>query len=178
MASEIKVDTISEKTSANGVSIDGLKIKDVTSGSVMSKPILQVVTGTTSTDTGALAVTSFTDSNLSASITPSSSSSKILVLIQQTLSLYRDSSLEIYGFINIVRGSTEVFESYAMGRPAPILLNPVNLAYVDSPSTTSATTYKTQVRCDTTANSGSIRANYPSTAGESPSSMHLIEIAG
>ena len=28
MASEIKVDTISEKTSANGVSIDGLKIKD------------------------------------------------------------------------------------------------------------------------------------------------------
>ena len=33
MASEIKVDTISEKTSANGVTIDGLKIKDVTSGS-------------------------------------------------------------------------------------------------------------------------------------------------
>jgi len=28
MASEIKVDTISEKTSANGVTIDGLTIKD------------------------------------------------------------------------------------------------------------------------------------------------------
>ena len=28
MASEIKVDTISEKTSANGVAIDGLTIKD------------------------------------------------------------------------------------------------------------------------------------------------------
>ena len=28
MASEIKVDTISEKTSANGVTIDGLLIKD------------------------------------------------------------------------------------------------------------------------------------------------------
>ena len=39
MSSEIKVDTISEKTSAGGVTIDGLKIKDVSSGSVMSKPI-------------------------------------------------------------------------------------------------------------------------------------------
>ena len=28
MASEIKVDTISEKTSANGVTIDGYKLKD------------------------------------------------------------------------------------------------------------------------------------------------------
>ena len=28
MASEIKVDTISEKTSANGVTIDGVNIKD------------------------------------------------------------------------------------------------------------------------------------------------------
>ena len=28
MASEIKVDTISEKTSANGVTVDGLSIKD------------------------------------------------------------------------------------------------------------------------------------------------------
>ena len=37
MASEIKVDTISEKTSANGVTIDGLNVKDsalVTAGSV------------------------------------------------------------------------------------------------------------------------------------------------
>jgi hypothetical protein len=81
MASEIKVDTISEKTSANGVSIDGLKIKDVTSGSVMSKPVLQVVTGTTTTDTGAITSTSFTDTGLSASITPSSTSSKILVIV-------------------------------------------------------------------------------------------------
>lgn len=180
MASEIKVDTISEKTSANGVSIDGLKIKDVTSGSVMSKPILQIVTGTTTTDTGALAVTSFTDSNLSASITPSSSSSKILILIQQGLSLYRDSNLEITGFINIVRGSTEIWEGHAIGRSAPLLINPVTLAYVDSPSTTSATTYKTQVKCSETANSGSIRANYQSTASstDGPSSMHLIEIAG
>ena len=28
MASEIKVDTVSEKTSANGVTIDGVSIKD------------------------------------------------------------------------------------------------------------------------------------------------------
>ena len=37
MASEIKVDTISEKTSANGITIDGVNIKDsaiATAGSV------------------------------------------------------------------------------------------------------------------------------------------------
>jgi len=39
MASEIKVDTVSEKTSANGVTIDGVNIKDskiVTANSVDS----------------------------------------------------------------------------------------------------------------------------------------------
>ena len=40
MASEIKVDTISEKTAANGVSIDGLTIKD--GGITTGKPITEV----------------------------------------------------------------------------------------------------------------------------------------
>ena len=39
MASEIKVDTISEKTSANGVTIDGLKVKDSTITSGNSVPV-------------------------------------------------------------------------------------------------------------------------------------------
>ena len=110
MASEIKVDTISEKTSANGVSIDGLKIKDVTSGSVMSKPVLQVVTGTSSTDTS-VASTSYTDTTLSASITPSSTSSKILILVSQTAAVSRDSGTAI-GYLNIMKDSSQIWEGY------------------------------------------------------------------
>ncbi len=48
--------------------------------------ILQVVTGTTTTDT-AVTSTSYTDSTLSASITPSATSSKILILVSQTISV-------------------------------------------------------------------------------------------
>ena len=81
MSSILKVDTINENSSGGGVTIDGLKIKDVSAGSVMSKPILQIVTGTTATDTGVQAETSYTDTGLSASITPTSTSSKIMVMV-------------------------------------------------------------------------------------------------
>jgi|TARA_B100000035_G_scaffold62862_1_gene50886 hypothetical protein len=178
MSSIIKVNTVEERDAGNGVTIDGLKIKDVTSGSVMSKPVLQVVTGTTNTDTGSIASTSFTDTGLTASITPSSTSSKILVVVQQNSSVYRDSSLEIYGYINIMRDSTEIGEWFAQGRPAPVLIGPVNIMYLDSPNSTSALAYKTQIKASTTDNGGLVRANQFSTSGESPSSIHLIEIAG
>ena len=177
MASEIKVDTISEKTSANGVTIDGLKIKDVTSGSVMNKPILQVVTATTTTDTGALAVTSFTDTGLTASITPSSTSSKILVFINQTLNAERNTG-EMIGIVNVVRDSTEIGEWFYKSGSGFISLSIKTIAVVDSPSSTSSVTYKTQIKGSTTADSGKVRANQQSTSGESPSSIHLIEIAG
>ena len=177
MSSIIKVDTIQEKTSANGVSIDGLKIKDVTSGSIMSKPILQVVIATTTTDTGNLAVTSFTDTGLSGSITPSSTSSKIMVFVSQTLNAERNSG-DMQGIVNIVRDSTEVGEWYYKAASGMVGPFHVALSVVDSPSSTSSITYKTQIKGNTTADDGKVRANQQSTSGESPSTMHLIEIAG
>ena len=179
MASEIKVDTISEKTSANGVTIDGLKIKDVTSGSVMSKPILQIVTGTTATDTGVTAVTEFADTGLTASITPSATSSKIMVIVSQTLQVKRDGSNEQTGYVNIMRDTTEIAEYY-YASPSNGLQGPeqTSITFVDSPSSTSSLTYKTQIKAETTSNSGSVRANQQSSSGESISSIHLVEIAG
>ena len=50
--------------------------------------------------------------------------------------------------------------------------------YLDSPSTTSATTYKTQIKASTTANSGAVRAQQDSSLSDRNSSIHLIEIAG
>ena len=155
---------------------DKLKIWDGSAWQeVGSSVILQIVTATTTTDSGVIASTSFSDTGLSAAITPSATSSKILVMVQQTLNAERDSG-EIQGFVNIMRATTEIGEWTFNGNTNRI--GQTSLIYVDSPSTTSATTYKTQIKASTTSDSGKVRANQQSTSGESPSSIHLIEIAG
>jgi hypothetical protein len=96
-------------------------------------------------------------------------------MVSQTLNAERDSG-EIFGYVNIMRATTEVGEWFFQGNSNRI--GHVSIMYVDSPSTTSATTYKTQIRASTTSDGGKVRANQQSTSGESPSSIHLIEIAG
>jgi hypothetical protein len=49
----------------------------------------------------------------------------------------------------------------------------VGLSYLDSPASTSALTYKTQQKCGTTSNGGTIIAQIDS----SPSFITLMEIA-
>jgi hypothetical protein len=174
MASEIKVDTISEKTSANGVTIDGVLIKDSKLASGIGN-VLQVVTATTTTDTGALA---FTDTGLSGSITPSATSSKVLVVINQTLQAQRSGDNDMQGHINIMRDSTQVYENFYMVNEDSGDFGPAvkTVIFLDSPSTTSATTYKTQIKGNTSS-SASVRANQQLSGNtESFSAIHLIEI--
>ena len=136
--------------------------------------ILQVVTGTSNTDTSVTS-TSYTDSTLSASITPSATSSKILILVSQTVSVSRDSGNAI-GAINIMRATTQIWEGYVAVAGADGQLGQTSVMYLDSPSTTSATTYKTQGKTDTTANNGKIRFQQDSGLSDRNSSIHLIEI--
>jgi len=77
MASEIKVDTISEKTSANGVTIDGVLIKDSKIPTVGVQQIQESrVTSGTTTSTS---TSTWTDiSGASVSITPASTSNDII----------------------------------------------------------------------------------------------------
>jgi len=134
--------------------------------------ILQVVTGTSNTDTS-IASTSFTDTTLSASITPSATSSKILILISQTAAVSRDSGTAI-GYLNIMRASSQIWEGYVAVTASQ--LGQTSVMYLDSPSTTSATTYKTQGKTDTTANNGKIRFQQDASLSDRNSSIHLIEI--
>ena len=136
--------------------------------------ILQVVTGTSNTDTS-VASTSYTDTTLTASITPSATSSKILVLVSQTIGVSRDSGTAI-GAINIMRATTQIWEGYAGVGSANGTLGQTSVMYLDSPSTTSATTYKTQGKTDTTANNGKIRFQQDASLSDRNSSIHLIEI--
>jgi hypothetical protein len=108
--------------------------------------ILQVVQATYSTQT-TITSTSYSDTGLSASITPSSSSSRILILISDPVSAYRDGDLNYIGG-RLVRTSTAIFTNdYILGNDGyghRQSFNNLAMTYVDSPATTSATTYKLQ----------------------------------
>lgn len=105
--------------------------------------ILQVVQGTTVTTTSTTSAT-YSDTGLTATITPQSSSSQILVLITQ--GVYLDVAGTDAGF-QLVKGSTSLVINAGVGYgTASANLVTWSLNYLDSPATTSATTYKTQFR--------------------------------
>jgi hypothetical protein len=113
--------------------------------------VLQVVS-TTKSDTFSTSSTSFTDvTGLSVSITPSSSSSLVLVLASATMG--------VQNFLNslaLVRDSTQIFLGDAASNRvrAWAVTNSGNTndynnfaaVFLDNPATTSATTYKIQMR--------------------------------
>ena len=114
---------------------------------------------------------SYVDTGLTATITPTSATSKILVLVSQSgLSINTGGSGVM---VNLVRNSTQLIEFaryYMYSTPG----SPVgaSASYLDSPTTTSATTYKTQYKRGT--GSGTVYANDNSSA----STITLVEIAG
>ena len=136
------------------------KILPLKGENVVSVPghVIQVVSSTlTSTASGT--GTSIVDTGLTGTITPSSSSSKIHVSGYITLGT---SSYFVYCFL--VRGSTQIFKGDAAGdRPTPTFAQTQHMTsndvynfeavpfnYLDSPNTTSATTYKIQIQHYTT----------------------------
>jgi hypothetical protein len=151
--STILVDTINEKTSGNGVDIPG--------------HVLQVVEAEFSTQTD-ISSTSYADSGLSVSITPTSSSSKILVITNVHCFINGT------GFIglNIVRGSTQIAEASKAVSFADNTGNMSVLTKLDSPSTASATTYKVQMKISTA--SGTLRINQQ----DGGSRITVMEIGG
>ena len=154
--------------------------------------ILQVVQGSTTTQVEVTS-TSLTDSGLSASITPSSGT-KILVLVNQHYTIYRHDD-DNNGGIVLLR-DTSIIGSYlknasdkywgegmdAQGSGADRIENRLrwNFSYLDSPSTTSATTYKTQGAVYGGTDDEKITFQRDGGAGgtDGGSYMQLIEVAG
>ena len=125
--------------------------------------VLQVVSATYSTRVD-VASTTFTDTGLSLAITPTASTSKVLVLISQNMWAYSASS-EAGGRLKLVRGATDIWNqgstgqtinNYGNGNSAIEYALYVPITYLDSPATTSSTTYKVQGRSTDTASSGSV----------------------
>jgi hypothetical protein len=108
--------------------------------------VLQVVNATTATEASSSS-TSYADTNLTATITPTASTSKILVLVSQN-GCYKDSGNAGNSLrIKLLRGSTDlVLFADGLGYTGVADGNIVSASanYLDNPATTSATTYKTQ----------------------------------
>ena len=152
--------------------------------------VLQVVS-TTKTDTFSTTSLLTDITGLSVAITPSASSSKILVMVQCHI-VGTDAGL----ILQLVRGSTAIYQGDANGdrRRASMsgLYSPASsqnsysgsgnhFHFLDAPSTTSATTYKVQggIISGATAVIGALIYDINNVnAARTPSTITVMEIAG
>jgi hypothetical protein len=136
--------------------------------------ILQVVQGSTSTITQSTSGT-FADTGLTATITPKSSSSRVLVIVSQPYALISTSNATQAVFA-ILRGASiqqQALMQSTAGLGAGSLLvsaSALNMTRLDSPATTSATTYKTQFRL---VSGTRVEAGYDNTAA----TITLMEVS-
>ena len=182
--SKLQVDQLS-KTSA-GADTFVLPAADGTSGQLMKTDgsgnlgfvssaaggkVLQVVTTTLTGITTSTTSTSFVDlTGMTVSITPSAASSKVLIMVccnTGSGDLYRNN-------IRLMRDSTPIFIGDQLGsnharstwytplKDAETTYNAAGV-FLDSPSTTSATTYKLQWACETGASMYLNRPNNPTS---------------
>lgn len=174
MSSQLRVDSI---IPVNGVPTGG------------GGGIIQIVQASSQTEV-TVSTTTYTDTTLSATITPTSASNKIFVVVSQGI-LYRRSNNDQGAGIRILRNSTVIYT------PGEDLQGPfgdgwgnfgsgtfnkyerINVQVLDSPATTSAVTYKTQGRPYFIVNSGDATFNRTSsTTNPVISYITLMEVSG
>jgi hypothetical protein len=120
--------------------------------STISPRIGQVVTATTTNITNTAGSGWIDVSGLSVTITPTLSTSKILVVSSfGTIGSSGSSSVYFSGYVQLLRASTSLQSSFVGGYYPngggvnTAAYSPFSIQYVDSPATTSATTYKMQI---------------------------------
>ncbi len=176
---------VNDSVTVNGTSIDLGASETITAGKV-----LQVVSATkTDTFTTSTADTFVDVTGLSVSITPSATSSKIFIKVDTQCS-----GTELF-FIQLVRGSTAIcigdsdssnrVECTAGGEFQASNNDKVasmNASFLDSPNTTSATTYKLQLRIYSSGRTATLNrtANDSDSTftGRGASTITAFEIAG
>ncbi len=135
--------------------------------------VLQVVHGTYSTQTSSSSNT-YADTGLSATITPTSTSSKILVLISHPGSTKSSGNSTNSLFFNLVRNGSQIKElatEVNFTGTALTFNNVFSYTYYDSPASASALTYKTQFK------NGNANAQVQVQASGDTSTITLMEIA-
>jgi len=171
---------ISGSTGVNKIQDNTIVNADINSsaaiaGSKLVMPtgsVLQVVQGQ-NTSTYSTTSSSFSDTGLSASITPSATTSKILCVVSE-VGFIHGSGSSLHTYCNLVRGSTVINGTHAQGDgDSDMHYNASSQVFLDSPSTTSATTYKMQMK----TSSGTAYVNWQASSGYK-STITIMEIAG
>ena len=165
--SKIYVDEIAGIASPSSVAIPG--------------HVIQVVQ-TVKSDTFTMNSTTFTDvTGFSATITPTSTTSKILVVVDTQVSGAQTYNVKLA----LVRGASTYLHTkvqrIAQDGQAIYREYPLTYSYLDSPSTTSATTYKLQMNVNgqpAYLNRPADLGGYTPSGSESNSTITLMEIAG
>lgn len=136
--------------------------------------VLQVVQSTYTVGVSTTS-SSYVATGLSATITPTSVSSRILIISREQLNgdSDNDSSGDATGQYALYRNGTPIFASVATAwsRGGLQRINDGGFKYLDTPSSTSAVTYATYLRM--AAGSRSVCSNL-----DALSTMILLEIAG
>lgn len=138
-ASRLAVGTNGQVLTADSTAATGLKWATAGGGG----KVLQVISTTIAT-TVSNSTTTFADTGVTATITPTSATSKILVILSIMGS--KNATTATSGLdLRLLRGATQILEIVsALGRTGTALANisSASTSYLDSPATTSATTYK------------------------------------
>tara|TARA_R100000084_G_C4592274_1_gene119043 strand:+ start:26 stop:565 length:540 start_codon:yes stop_codon:yes gene_type:complete len=128
--------------------------------------IAQVTVGSTNTTKTVSNDNGWYDTNLTGSITPSASDSKVLVTVSQYLYCNESIQADARWGVKIFRDSTQIYivnpDSASLGlyddnggsSSSKIMGQMFNFTYLDSPSSTSALTYKTQMRATSSSLNG------------------------
>ena len=160
MASTLTVDNIVGATTAANVKLP-------------AGCVLQTVSANGGNSAVSFTGSTFTDISLSASITPKYATSKILVKFNVVSASNNGSGGSYQNKARILRGSTNIYEvgRAPWGNSVSGIGQMLSLEYMDSPNTTSATTYK--VQCANGSGSGNVTAHM----GNSNAQVILMEIA-
>lgn len=153
--------TIVTTGTTTGISASAISTGTLAAARLPAGTVLQVVQ-TVKTDTFSTTSTSKVDiTGMSVSITPTSATSKILIIA--TIN-YGGNDYNFY--CDLLRGATVLNAPASGNNPCTISLCGIStttyqilegtISYLDSPATTSSTTYKLQIACQST---GSFRLN-------------------
>jgi hypothetical protein len=137
--------------------------------------VLQVVNAKFNTETSTATAT-YVDTGLTATITPLFASSKILVLIDQGGLRKGTNNALASVSVRALRGATllgefSLYSGYTGTTLYDNIVASASACYLDSPNTTSATTYKTQLASPFGAGSAIVQNN------NTDSTITLMEIA-
>ena len=147
----------------------------IPSGTLPTGSVLQVVSATYSTTTST-STTSYADSGLTVSITPSSATSKVLVLV--SINGVNKSGVDCCLNARLNRDATSISNITGLAAYTGTTATGTGSAafnYLDSPASTSSTTYKVQIASSNATRSVSIN-DYAAVLG-SVSAITVMEIA-